>query len=277
MPSPFPGMDPFVEKNPLFHELHTMFLGAAMAQLQPQLLPRYIASLERHLSEGSVWDAAPGMVSLDRKEPDISIAPSDFHEAGGESIAVLASPAVSVTEELEPDELELRKQRRITIYVLDKPRIAVVSIDLLSPSNKDSGSLGQERYLEKRSSALHGGLHWIEIDLLRGGARPPLAVQVPDGVDYLAYVAQAIPTGWHHLLYPWKLRDPFPRLPIPLLGNDQVTLDLGSCFREAFERAAAFMKAGYANAPPPPRLSAENAVWVDALLRQQRLRGGTQA
>lgn len=277
MHPPLPGMDPFVEKNPLFHELHTQFLAAAQAQLQPQLLPRYVARLERHLSEGSVWDATPGMVSLDRKEPDLSIASTDPNGGREGSVAVLTLPVVSVYEELDADELELRKQRRITIYVLDKPRIAVASIELLSPSNKASGTIGQKRYLDKRSSALHGGLHWIELDLLRGGVRPPLAVQVPDGVDYLAYVAQAIPTGWRHLLYPWKLREPFPRLPIPLLGSDQATLDLGVCFREAFERTAAHTEADYANAPPPPALSAENTAWIDTLLRQKGLRGAPQA
>ena len=68
--------------------------------------------------------------------------------------------------------------------------------------------------------------HLIEIDLLRGGTRPPIALQVPEGIDYLAYVAQAIPTGWHHLLYPWKLREPFPCLPIPKAKAPFVTESL---------------------------------------------------
>src|SRR5205085_12705282 len=84
-----------------------------------------------------------------------------------------------------------------------KPRLAVTTIELLSPSNKDAGSVGQARYLEKRSSALHGGLHWVEIDLLRSGQRPPLALTLPRDPAYLAYVAQATPTGRNHLAYGW--------------------------------------------------------------------------
>src|SRR5436190_18727072 len=110
MPSPFPGMDAFIEKYPIFHELHTQFLAEAQAQLQTQIRPKYIARLE--------------------------------HDLSGESV-------------------DLRKQRRIVIYVQSRPRLAVTSIELLSPSNKQPGTTGRERYLEKRSSALHGGLHWV--------------------------------------------------------------------------------------------------------------------
>ncbi|MGH7225259.1 MAG: DUF4058 family protein, partial [Gemmataceae bacterium] len=130
MPSPFPGMDPYLEKNPIFHELHTQMLSEAQARLQPQLRPKYVARLERHLSEGSVWDTPSELIS----------------------------------------------SRRIVIYVRTQPRQAVASIELLSPSNKAAGTNEQARYLEKRSSALHGGLHWVEIDLLRDGDRPAIPV-----------------------------------------------------------------------------------------------------
>src|SRR5438132_6543057 len=110
MPSPFPGMDPFVEKNPLFHELHTQMLAEAQAQLQPQLRPKYIARLERHLSEGSVWDLELGVTSLQDIEPDITITSQTNGSVPRGSTAVLATPTVSATEELDLDELELRKQ-----------------------------------------------------------------------------------------------------------------------------------------------------------------------
>src|SRR5690348_16128482 len=74
MPSPFPGMDPYLERNPVFHELHTQMLAEAQAQLQPQLRPKYVARLERHLSEGSVWDLGSEMISLAGKEPDLTVA-----------------------------------------------------------------------------------------------------------------------------------------------------------------------------------------------------------
>jgi hypothetical protein len=51
MPSPFPGMDPFLETNPIFQELHKQMLAEMQAMLQPQLRPKYVARLERHLSK----------------------------------------------------------------------------------------------------------------------------------------------------------------------------------------------------------------------------------
>jgi hypothetical protein len=217
MQSPFPSMDPFVERDPLFHELHLLMVTTAQVRFQPQLRPGYIARLERL------------------------------------------------------DELHLWKQRRIVIYTLAHPRLAVASIAFLTPSNKDAGSVCHGLYLEKRSSALHQGLHWIEIDLLRGGQRPPMPVAVPPGTDYLAYIAQATPEGWRHLLYSWKASEPFPLLPIPLMGSDQATLDLGACFGEAYDRSAADLEVNY-TAAPSPALSPDNSAWVDQLLRQKGLR-----
>src|SRR5260370_30506341 len=252
MPTPFPGMDPFLETNPIFQELHTQMLAEMQARLQPQLRPRYVARLERHLAEGSVWDGPPGALSLERKEPDVTIASRSTARKHSGSTAVLARAAVSLREELDADELELRKQRQIVIYVQDRPRLAVTGIELLSPGNKQAGALAQARYLEKRASALHGGLHWVEIDLLRDVVRPPIPVPLPESATYLCYGAQVPPTGWNHLLYAWTLRDPLPVLPIPLLGEDRAQLDLGSCFAVAYDRIAAEDEVDYSPAPPPP-------------------------
>jgi hypothetical protein len=271
MPTPFPGMDPFLETNPVFQELHTQMLAEMQALLQPQLRPKYVARLERHLSEGGVWDAPQGTISLERKEPDVTVVSRAARRHAG-SVAVLARPAASAAEELDADELELRKQRRIVIYVQDRPRLAVTGIELLSPGNKQPGAVAQERYLEKRASALHGGLHWVEIDLLRGGVRPRVPVPPPGSADYLCYVAQATPTGWNHLVYAWSLRDPLPVLPIPLLGADQAQLDLGRCFAVAYDRIAADDEVDYGAAAPPPPLRKGDAAWMNRLLRERGLR-----
>jgi hypothetical protein len=167
--------------------------------------------------------------------------------------------------------LERRRQRRIVIYVRTQPRQAVASIELLSPSNKAAETIGQARYLEKRASALHGGLHWIEIDLLRGGQRPQLNLAVPQPADYLAYIAQATPNGWKHLVYIWNLRDPLPSLPIPLLGTDLALLDLSTCFRSAYERIAPDDEADYGDPPPPPPSRPDDLAWMNDLLGQRGL------
>jgi hypothetical protein len=99
-----------------------------------------------------------------------------------------------------------------------------------------------------------------------------LPVALPQPADYQAYVAQATPTGWQHLAYTWGLRDPLPVLPIPLLGADQVLLDLAACFRVAYDRIAADDEADYAGPPPPPPLRSDDLEWIDAILREKGLR-----
>src|SRR5713226_5634544 len=117
-------MDPFLEANPIFHELHTQMLAEAQAQLQPQLRPKYVARLERHLSEGSVWNLELGVAPLERNEPDITIASGSPTQDSTGSTALLARPTASASEELAAGELALRKQRRIVIYVQARPRLA---------------------------------------------------------------------------------------------------------------------------------------------------------
>jgi hypothetical protein len=265
-------MDPSLEQNPIFQELHTQILAEAQAQLQHQLRPKYVARLERHLSEGGAWHLELNLASLEGKEPNITIAGGTPTKQPESSTAVLSTSTASADQQLSNEELELRKQRRIVIYVQTRPRIAVTAIELLRPSNKDAGSYGQARYLEKRSSALHGGLHWVEIDLLRSGQRPPIPVSLPAPTDYQTYIAQARVDGWKHFLFAWKLREPFPLLPIPLLGADKVRLDLGACFRAAYDRIAADDEVDYRTPPPPPQLEPASQIWLDDRLRSQGLR-----
>lgn len=270
MPSPFPGMDPFLEKTPIFDELHTQMLAEIQSQLQSQLRPKYVARLERHLSEGSVWQL--DVESLDRKEPDVAIVEGTGRELAVTPTAVVAEPAMVAVEQLAPEELEFRKQRRIVIYVNQRPRLAVTSVELLSPSNKKPGAIARDRYLEKRASALHGGLHWVEVDLLRGGLRPDIPIEIPPETDYLAYVAQATETGWKHSIYPWRLPEPLPMLPVPLLGEDRAAINLAASFQQAYDRIAGDDEADYASAPPPPLLRDEDRDWVDRRLREVGLR-----
>lgn len=119
---------------------------------------------------------------------------------------------------------------------------------------------------------MHGGLHWVEIDLLRGGERPPIPGEITVDSDYLVYVAQATPTGWNHLVYAWGLRDPLPSIPIPLINPDHASLDLEACFRSAYDRIGADDEADYSALPPPPSLGAEDTAWVDSILRQAGFR-----
>jgi hypothetical protein len=60
------------------------------------------------------------------------------------------------------------------------------AIEVLSPVNKRSSHEAYHDYLRKRRQLLHSEAHVIEINLLRGGERPPLAGPVPSA-PYAVY------------------------------------------------------------------------------------------
>src|SRR5436190_23163400 len=66
MPSPFPGMDPWLEDPRVFGGLHFRLVGLAADQLQPQLLSRgyYIDANERIWVEDSARDILPDGATL---------------------------------------------------------------------------------------------------------------------------------------------------------------------------------------------------------------------
>ena len=49
MPSPFPGMDPYLEQDVVWHDFHEKFIPAAAAYLSAQVLPRYIVLIGENI------------------------------------------------------------------------------------------------------------------------------------------------------------------------------------------------------------------------------------
>jgi uncharacterized protein DUF4058 len=119
-----------------------------------------------------------------------------------------------------------------------------------------------------RSSA-----HLMEIDLLRGGERPPLEAPVPEAPHYvLVSRAERRPKVQ---VWPIQLQDPLPTVSVPVLEPDpDVPLDLQAAVTSAYERGAFTRKIDFQRPPPPPPLSVEEAAWVEAVLRQRRSRSG---
>ena len=70
------------------------------------------------------------------------------------------------------------------------------------------------------------------------------------------------------------MRERLPVVPVPLLPPDpNVPLDLQAAVAACFELVGYERLLPYAEPPPPPELSAEDAAWVDATLREDGLRG----
>ena len=112
----------------------------------------------------------------------------------------------------------------------------VTVIEFLSPTNKVPGSEGLTSFAEKRRDVMRSEAHWIEIDLLRGGARIPIDGNY-DGSDYRVHLSrmQERPRSW---IWQIGLEQPLPKIPIPLRPDHaEAELDLQTVLNLAYERA----------------------------------------
>ena len=141
MPSPFPGMDPFVELQE-WDDFHAKFNSAISDALQPQVAPRYIVRAERR-----VYVESPGEMDPLFRRPDVSVL--WVGDRGG-GIAVAADASTSADPfECELPMPEVRRETYLVIRLLESMEVVTV-LETLSPANKRPGGDGRREYLEKR-------------------------------------------------------------------------------------------------------------------------------
>lgn len=249
MPSPFPGIDPFVE-NRSWQGFHLLLLSTFVEMLVPSVRPRYTVELEEriyleHQTDENTW-IQPGVTILD--DGSVPIA------SRGRSGAAIAAP-MTITLPI-PEEV---KERWLTIRQRETQDVVTV-IELLSPSNKRVRSDGRAHYMEKREAVLRSRTHLVELDFLRRGERLPTSKPLPQA-DYFAVVSRRKKRP-HAELYYWTVRDPLPEIPIPLSeGDPDCTLNLQVAFASAFDRAGYDYSLRH-EFPLDPPLSPEDESWA---------------
>src|SRR5947209_8000029 len=88
MPSPFPGMDPYLEGS-LWMSVHSQLTAEIARQLAPKLRPRYLAlTTERFVLE-EPEDVAVTTATL---YPDVGVAGTGRPPAGGDGTGVATAP-----------------------------------------------------------------------------------------------------------------------------------------------------------------------------------------
>ena len=271
MPSPFPGMDPYLEHPAHWPGVHHELISQIRAALQPQLRPRYVAMVEER-----VFLEPTGR---DRR-PDVQIAvvplPPETPLAGGGGVAVAepASPfAVAVPEWVPPP--ELRESRQAFIEIRDTAHREVVTIiEVLSPWNKTAGP-GRDDYLAKQHEVERSTTHLVEIDFLRRGAHtvaaPAEEVLALGAADYLICTHRASGENGFEI-YRCCVQEPLPAVAIPLRQEDQdVPLALQEVVARTYDAGAYDLVLDYTEEPDPP-LSRSESLWADQLLRAEGLR-----
>jgi hypothetical protein len=260
MPSPFPGMDPYLEGY-LWPDVHHRLATQICRQLAPRLKPRYVARLEITVVEDVSFEAEVGLMY-----PDVEIVAASQRAALREPAPAWAEADVAQAEaepEITPPLIIRAPEIRLAaVEVRDAARNELVTcIEIVSPVNKrEPGLTG---YRQKRDRLRRAGVHLLEIDLIRRGVRLPAPSRV-SSAPYLVTLIRAQTHTWE--LWPIKLQDRLPTVPIPLRAPDpDVPLDLPAALKAIYEEAAYELSIDYSLSPPPPPLSAEETGWLKAL------------
>jgi hypothetical protein len=264
MPSPFPGMDPYLEGD-LWQEFHDRLANQISQLLLPQLPPRYAALLAKRY----VMDRpALGIAEAPETQviyPDVHViqSPTSIRETAVAPVLRATPPTVIVTSPV-PDEVPV-----LSIEIRDvADRRLVTVIEILSPVNKRGD--GAREYHERRLALLATKTHLLELDLLTRGLRIQVFGALPRApyYVYLSRFDQRPRTD----VWAITLRDALPAVPVPLLPPDaDVLLDLqaavDSCFAwVGYERLLDY------RADPPAYLDGADAAWVAARLVAAGLR-----
>jgi hypothetical protein len=257
MPSPFPGMDPYIEDPARWSDFHTT-MNTAMRAALTRTLPRpYVARLERH-----IWIHQSGSdEGILLRGPDVYVVAPNGHQPPTSSRTALAAPSTLT--------LPVKRKRGATfIKIVDALNQRVVTVvELLSHANKTGDT--RRAYLAKRNELRSSGVNLVEIDLLRGGKRLPLGKPRPQRSHYLILVGRADEMP---VMGCWKIsvRDPLPILPIPLDPSvEDVPLDLRACLDRAYEEANFAWEIDYSKPPRPP-LREPDAAWARELLARRQ-------
>ena len=260
MPSPFPGMDPYLERPSRWLGFHNKFVVALSFALNEALPPGYSAEVDERVL--LVEDDTP----RSSRRPDVSILGSD-----ATPIKTVSQPGgVAVLE--RPEKVKMEWVEWIDEWFLevrDDDDVVVTVIEVLSPTNK-SNSDGRKEYLAKRKRVLASETNLVEIDLLREGPRfVTRATNAP--FDYYVLIAKPDNRSEGDL-FPFTIRDPIPRFVLPLRPPDVGPIvDLNEVLRETYDRSHLERRVNYSQDPVPP-LNGDDAAWADALLREKGLR-----
>ncbi len=263
MPSPFPGMDPYLESD-MWQEFHGTLANAIRQQLLTVLPPKYVALLSKRYA---LYSPSVSLLDLPNETraiyPDVHVAESQSRVA---EVAVAYDTRTNTPPSAQLPSFMAEEVPLLSIEVQDvASRRLVTAIEILSPVNKVG--LGWAEYEAKRRDLLMRPVHLLEIDLLRRGRRITLD-GAPPPAHYYVYLSRFT---HRPLTDVWAigLRDPLPVVPVPLLPPDaDVALDLQRAVNACYDLVHYERLLDYDAPPPPPPLSESDAGWLVERVKQ---------
>jgi hypothetical protein len=248
MPSPFPGMDPYLEGD-LWTTLHVQLAVEIARQLTPRLLPRYLAFPNQRQVTDALEDVA---IAAAEFYPDVGVVKAGKRALKGSGAVLADAPFTRTT--VMPTSVP-----HSWVEIRDKAqRKLVTMIEILSPTNKRGQ--GRKEYLKKRAKILRSSAHLLEIDLLRKGKRLPMAEPLPEGA-YFVFLTRANKRPQTDT-WPIALDEPLPTVRVPLLEPDpDVPLDLQQAFAAIYDLSRYDLAIDYSKPPDVP-IPKEAAGWA---------------
>ncbi|KAM3100074.1 DUF4058 family protein [Phormidesmis sp. 146-12] len=261
MPSPFPGMNPYLEHPMFWSEFHSRLIVEMSNALIPSLRPKYYIGVEtRTYTDAGEEELLVGI-------PDALILPSAERPEKARS-----SEASEVAVQTRPTQIRLPVPVEVRERYLEVREVGantvVTAIEILSPKNKRKGK-GRTAYEKKRQRVLGSLSHLVEIDLLRGNLPMPMT-GTTQRVDYRIVVSRESnrPTAD---LYGFSLREVIPHFLLPLKPEDaELTVNLQDIFNRVYDFGSYDMRIDYRQPVPPPALAQTDQQWVDDLLAPLR-------
>src|SRR5437588_5162240 len=187
MPSPFPGMDPYLETSDLWPDVHHELISQIRTALNPLLRPHYLARIKLRVYVSDEDD--PGREAI---IPDIRVEKGPKRKGAKKptrpAALAVAEPIIIpllIDDEIEEARLEIRHRESKSL---------VTVIEVLSPTNKIRGSRGRASFMAKRNETLVTDVHWVEIDLLRAGTASVNRKRLREA-DYRILVSRAYRRG----------------------------------------------------------------------------------
>jgi hypothetical protein len=223
MPSPFPGMDPYIESSGLFEDFHLVLAVSIFEQLADIAPKRYVVRAAKRdyivlvEEEGKKEHQFLPDVIL----PDVTVSKGRSQKKSppaqaGAALAELPTDDAPVTMRAFIEEEHREAFVEILENVPGQP--LVTAIEILSPSNKRPNSEGRDIYLRKRQSLLLERVNLVEIDLLRQGEKMPMLDKYPNFL-YTVLVAKSRKAD-RCQVWPAHFKKPIPAIPVPLLKSD---------------------------------------------------------
>jgi hypothetical protein len=264
MPSPFPGMDPYLEAH--WRDIHARLIIYASDALQG-VLPR---SLRARVEESILLETPKG-IGDHPLYPDVRVV--EFASNRGSETRTQAGVAVAEPILVEA-ELDSPTETYLEIIDRESGNRVVTTIEFLSPSNKSPGA-NREQYLRKQREVCSSDANLVEIDLNRFGthtlAFPLHLLEEEKRTPYMVSVRRPRRGGAAEV-YPMPLRERLPVVKIPLRPDDaDVPLDLQALVDQCYRNGAYEGTLDYSIDPDPPLTGADEE-WAETHLHEKGLR-----